>query len=38
MPVPYDWLLCGYNHKTASIGIHQMRCTAYKVAPGDGLT
>ena len=25
----YVWLLCGYTY--------QMRCTAYKVAPDDGL-
>ena len=31
-PIPYVWLLCGYT------GIYQMRCTAYKVAPNDGLT
>ena len=32
------WLLCGYNHTTARrIGIYEMRCTAYKVAPDDGL-
>ena len=39
----YVWLLCGYSHKTATrmvlayTGIYQMRCTAYKVAPDDGL-
>ena len=27
-----------YNHTTARrIGIHQIRCTAYRVAPDDGL-
>ena len=27
-----------YSHKTARrIGIYQMRCTSYKVAPDDGL-
>ena len=31
-------LLCGYSHTTArSFGVYQMRCTAYKVAPDDGL-
>ena len=30
---------CGYSHTTATrIGICQMRCTAYKAAPVDGLT
>ena len=30
--------MCGYNHTTARrIGIYQMRCAAYKVAPDDGL-
>ena len=38
MPVPYVWLLCGYNNQTYGTGIYQMRCTAYKVAPDDGLT
>ena len=35
----YVWLLCGYSHTTATrIGIYRyMRCTAYKVAPDDGL-
>ena len=43
MPVPNVWLLCGYSHTTtrrmvpAYTGIYQMRCTAYKVAPVDGL-
>ena len=38
MPVPYVWLLCGYNHTIARrTGMYQMRCTAYKVAPDDGL-
>ena len=27
---------CGYSH-TYGTGIYQMRCTAYKVAPEDGL-
>jgi hypothetical protein len=32
-----NWL-CGYSHTTARrTGIYQMRCTAYKVAPDDGL-
>ena len=41
--VPYVWLLCDYSHTTARrmvpayTGIYQMRCTAYKVAPDDGL-
>ena len=31
-------LLCGYSHTTARrIDIHQMRGTAYKVAPEDGV-
>ena len=35
--------LCGYSHATATrivsayTGMYQMRCTAYKVAPDDGL-
>ena len=41
----YVWLLCGYSHTktrqphnvSAYTGIYQMRCTAYKVAPDDGL-
>ena len=33
----YVWLLCGYS-QTYGTGIYQMRCTAYKVAPEDGLT
>ena len=44
MPVPYVWLLCGYNNNShtyrripAYTDIYQMRCTAYKVAPDDGL-
>ena len=38
MPVPYVWLLYDYSHTTARrIDIYQMRCTAYKVAPDDGL-
>ena len=36
MPIPYVWLLCDYSH-TYGIGICQMRCTAYKIAPEDGL-
>ena len=37
-PIPYVWLLCGYSQTTArTIGIYQMRCTAYKVAPSEGL-
>ena len=32
----YVWLLCGYSH-TYGTGIYQMRCTAYKVDPDDGL-
>ena len=37
------WLLFGYRHTTARrmvqayTGVYQMRCTAYKVAPDDGL-
>ena len=37
------WLLCGYNHTavrrmvSAYTSIYQMRCTAYKVAPEDGI-
>ena len=32
-------LLFVYSHTTARrTGIYQMRCTAYKVAPDDGLT
>ena len=31
----YVWLLCGYTARR--IDIFQMRCTAYKVAPDDGL-
>ena len=27
-----------HNSQTYGIGIYQMRCTAYKVAPDDGLT
>ena len=35
----YVWLLCGYSHTTAKrIGLYQMRCTAYKIAPDDSLT
>ena len=40
----YVWLLCGYSHTTARrmvpvyTGMYQMRCTAYKVAPEDGVT
>ena len=30
----YVWLLCGYS-QTYGIGIYQMRCTAYNVAPDD---
>ena len=26
-----------YNHTTYGTGIYQMRCTAYKVAPEDGV-
>ena len=38
MPVPYVWLFCGYSHTTARrTGIYQKQCTAYKVAPDDGL-
>ena len=38
MPVPYVWLLCGYSHTTTRrIGVYQIRCTAYKVAPDDEL-
>ena len=35
----YVWLLCDYSHTTARrTGIYQMRGTAYKVVPDDGLT
>ena len=31
-------VLCDYSHTTARrTGIYQMRCTAYKVSPDDGL-
>ena len=37
----YVWLFCGYSHTTAtcmvSVIYRYMRCTAYKVAPDDGL-
>ena len=34
----YVCLLCVYSHTTdRRTGIYQMRCTAYKVAPEDGL-
>ena len=39
----YVCMLCGYSHTTyrrmvpAYTGIYQTRCTAYKVAPDDGL-
>ena len=34
----YVWLLCGYSNTTnRRIGVYQMRCTAYKVAPDDGV-
>ena len=34
----YVWRLCSYSHTTARrTGVYQMRCTAYKVAPDDGL-
>ena len=32
----YVWLLCGYSQSYGT-GICQMRCTAYKVVPEDGL-
>ena len=36
----YIWLLCGYSHTTATRMVPaytELRCTAYKVAPDDGL-
>ena len=30
--------ICRYMPVYAGTGIYQMRCTAYKVAPDDGLT